>query len=233
MIDLSRMCKCGHPEYLHSDEGCYGDMCPCPGFQFDELVVATAQDIADLRAMLPYLNGPVGHSICVVGEDGIRYTFCNKGIAQGAESQEMTLSFVSTLHNIGAKRSLRHGFLWPLEEMIYYAERRRIINEIIGNLSRGPVNPRLKIHPQYDVTPYPEDFGLEADVDFIEDWRKAIERTNKKHHPPKVQASTKLAIKQLHGIWWLLHQQWMPLCFDSFEEAVVFAKRYIRSEHGK
>lgn len=183
--------------------------------------VASPDDLLRYRAMLPYLED----SVTMMGEDGIRYTFCAPMNAEGAASFGLhRINFHTTMRSNGAK-NFKRGALQKLEHYVYERERARIIREILANFDHVVPIPRLKGHPKNAVEPYPEDFG----DGFIDDMRHAIDRTNELRglRFPKLQGNARLEVRRIRGVWWLLHRAWMPLCFDTFEEAVKFANQYI------
>lgn len=180
--------------------------------------IADRAEIARYRAMLPYLE----ETVTMLGDDGIRYTFCAPDIAPTHGLH--WINFHTTLVSNGAKHWKR-GHLQQLENFVYQHERTKIINDILHNLDRMVANPRLKGHNPTSTDPFPEDFG----DGFIDDMRHAIDRTNELRglRFPRVDSSARLQVRRIKGVWWLFHREWMPLCFDSFEEAVKFANKYI------
>ncbi|MDP9159480.1 MAG: hypothetical protein M3O09_04530 [Acidobacteriota bacterium] len=170
--------------------------------------------VNQLRSQLSQLES----TAVVVGEDGIRYTFFPPGIAHDCvlNSEEWVHpSYGAGMKSHGASLRARRGFLWPIEEFVYAHERSRIIGEMLQELHNSSFLPRDKEHLDNDVSPFIEDFG------------KALDRVRARDKKPKPDSKARMQIKFVNGAWWLFHRQWMPLCFESFEEAVVFAKRYI------
>lgn len=64
---------------------------------------------------------------------------------------------------------------------------------------------------------------------FFDELRRAVDRTAEFRQRlfPIPKTNAQLAIRHVRNTWWLVHESWMPLNFDSFEEAVQFAERYI------
>lgn len=180
----------------------------------DEQIVGV-EAISAARRRLPYLEA-VEVMLC---EDGIRYTFCPPRNAHGCILESsggvIHISYTSTMKANGAKRA-QYGFLWPIENLVYANERRQIIADILNGLDKGSYILRDNEKADaYDPTPHSEDFG------------RALDRARAADKKPKPPTNAKLQIKQLNGAWWLFHRQWMPLVFETFEEAAKFAKKYI------
>lgn len=165
---------------------------------------ATEEDLVRYRENLPYLQ----YSLTMIGEaDGIRYTFCAPGVAIGA----ILNPWVYVATNPVAK-NFRRGELLTLEQYVYEQERRRIVRQMISGIAymRDP-------GPDY------------SDAHFFETLEKVVNRTDelRRNLFPIPKTKSQLAIKFVRGVWWLLHQSWMPLSFDSFEEAVQFGERFV------
>lgn len=168
--------------------------------------------IAMLRRCLPRLE----EDVTVLCEDGIRYTFCAPKSAFGFEVAHEYIKPSYGAGNLSRGAWYRHGFLWNVEQYVYDRERGRIVREMLSELHKVSPLPRDEGHSVNDVAPFIEDFG------------RALERLEEARKPkPKPQTNAKLQIKRIHGAWWLFHRQWMPLVFESFEEAAVFAKKYV------
>lgn len=158
-----------------------------------------------------------GEPLLVSCANGIRCWRLPPGNAIGCFFDEGVVhpSYGAGLKHLGTNIKARRGFLWPIEEYVYYQERKAIIADILSELHTYSALPRETGHLDNDTSPFIEDFG------------KALDRVRRADKKPKPETKARLQIKRLNGAWWLFHRQWMPLCFESFEEAVAFARRYI------
>lgn len=157
---------------------------------------------ADVAARFAMDHSFLSEPVTVLDENGHRHTYCPPGNAEGCATKSWPMNYVQTLKSSGAKGG-NFRYLWPIEEYVYINERNRIIAEVLANLRSTE-----------DLLPLSDSF-----VSASERYRTLRPKRQKRPGKPRIEKQGER--------WIIFHPGWSPLAFDSFEEAVRFAKRYM------